>query len=419
MRAAVVALGCPKNRVDSEYLLGALSRAGYELVSDLKQADLVVLTTCAFLLAAVAESEKAIRRLAALKRKKPGFKLIVAGCLVQRYGQKLVRRFPEVDRWVGLNELTQIPALLGTGRFSCRHSVRLLTTPAHYAYLKIADGCDNHCSYCLIPKIRGAFCSRPMDEIVAEAEALAHLGVKELVLVAQDTTNYGKDRYTRPALARLLDRLSQVKGVYWLRLMYTHPAHLGEDVLEQFGSNSRLCRYIDLPIQHIADSVLERMNRPYRRRDVERLIERLRSVPEMRIRTTVITGFPGETAQEFFELKEFIKQVQFDRLSGYVYSPESGTAASRLKNRISPTVARTRLRQIMLIQAQISRRKLSGLKGREIPVLVDFPGIGRTEWDAPEIDGVVKIRGNTPAPGSFLNVRIVSNSTYDLTAYAI
>ncbi|MGQ9707990.1 MAG: 30S ribosomal protein S12 methylthiotransferase RimO [bacterium] len=413
MRAAVIALGCPKNRVDSEFLLGALSSSGYELTPSPKKADLLFLTTCAFIKPALKESTGQIRRLIALKRKRPKIKLVVAGCLVQRYGRKLKDRFPAVDQWLDLNELHRLSRLSG------KTPVRLISTPKHYAYLKIADGCNNHCSYCLIPKIRGPYRSRSMPEIIAEAEALVHLGVKELILVAQDTTSYGKDSYARPVLARLLDRLSQLKGIRWIRLMYTHPAHLTEDVIEQFGSNPKLCRYIDLPIQHINDYLLERMNRSYRRQDVERLLERLRQIPKMRIRTTVITGFPGETAERFKELKEFIKQAQFDRLSGYAYCPESGTPARRFRNRVSSEVAKNRLRQIIRIQAHISRAKLRKLIGEEFSVLVDLPGVGRTEWDAPEIDGMVKIRGNAPAPGNFVRVRITNSSTHDLIAALI
>ncbi len=407
MRAAVKALGCPKNRVDSEHLLGALLDAGYELTENLPEADLIVLTTCAFLSSAVQETEDAIKNLLRLKENNPSLKLFVAGCLVERYGRGLKKRFPGVDRWLTLKEMS---------RFFARTSARLISTPSHYAYLKIADGCENRCSYCLIPDIRGKFRSRPIEEVVAEAEALAGAGVKELILIAQDTTLYGKDIYGSPALAQLLSKLEPVKGLRWIRLLYTHPAHLKEDVIEQFGSNSKLCRYIDLPIQHISDRILALMNRRYTRRDVEKLLGRLRTVPEMRVRTTVITGFPGETEAEFEELLQFVKQAQFDRLSGYVFSPEPGTRAFAMANQVDKETARLRLRRIMRTQARISRARLKSMVGQNTVVLMDFLNEGRTEWDAPEIDGVVRLRGDKVFPGEFINAKIVASSTYDLIA---
>ncbi len=418
-RAAVIALGCPKNRVDSEYLLGALARAGYEFTSrfdagNRNSPDLIILTTCAFLKSAVAESERVLRKLILFKRRHPGTELIVAGCLVQRYGDKLRDRFREVDRWLGLNEMKAIDRLLVGAGAASGAAARMLSTPGHYAYLKIADGCDNRCSYCLIPDIRGGFRSRPMEEIVAEAEALVHLGVKELILIAQDTTLYGRDIYQRPMLGRLIEVLSAIEGVRWLRLMYAHPAHLTEDVIEQFGANPRLCRYIDLPIQHIADRVLERMNRHYHRRDVERLLARLRLVSGMCIRTTVMTGFPGETGADFAQLRDFVSAGHFDRLSGYVFSPEPGTGAYRMPGQIPAVIARERLREIMRIQAQVSRQRLRRLRGTEVTVLVDFLGAGRTEWDAPEIDGVVKLASGTANPGEFVSVLITATRTHDL-----
>lgn len=411
MRAAVVALGCPKNRVDSEYLLGALREAGYELTESLPEADLIVLTTCGFLASAVRESESTLQRLLLLKKKNPRVKIFVAGCLVERCGKNLEKRFPSVDRWLNLKEMKQL--------FSTPPA-RLISTPSHYAYLKIADGCDNRCSYCLIPKIRGPFHSRRIEEVVAEAEALVGAGVKELILVAQDTTLYGKDRYGRPNLGRLLTRLEQIKGLRWIRLLYTHPAHLGEDVIEQFGSNPKLCRFIDLPIQHISDRILIAMNRHYTRRDVERVLDRLRAIPEMRIRTTVITGFPGEGKAEFEELWNFVAQARFDRLSGYPFSPEPGTRAAKMPGKVDRETSRMRLFQILKTQAEVSRQKLKSMVGTEVVVLMDFPRQGRTEWDAPEIDGVVKITGRQSVPpGELARVRITGSSTHDLRAQVV
>lgn len=411
MRAAVVALGCPKNRVDSEYLLGALRAAGYELTENLPEADLIVLTTCGFLAAAVRESESTLRRLLLLKKKNPLVKIFVAGCLVERCGKSLEKRFPSVDRWLNLKEMKQL--------FSTPPA-RLISTPSHYAYLKIADGCDNRCSYCLIPSIRGPFRSRKAEEVIAEAEALVGGGVKELILVAQDTTLYGKDRYGKPMLGRLLSQIEQIKGLRWIRLLYTHPAHLNEEVIEQFGSNPKLCRFLDLPIQHISDRILTAMNRHYTRRDVERVLDRLRAIPEMRIRTTVITGFPGETKAEFEELWRFVEQAKFDRLSGYAFSPEPDTRAAKMPGKVDRNTSRMRLFQILKTQAEVSRQKLKSMVGMEVVVLMDFPWQGRTEWDAPEIDGVVKITGRQSVPpGEFARVRITGSSTHDLRAEVI
>jgi len=411
-RAAVIALGCPKNRVDSEYLLGALAQSGYELTSSLKAADLVVLTTCAFLGSAVKESEKKIKEMVGLKRHNPDMKLVVAGCLVARYGDALAGKYPEVDRWVDLKDMQGIPQMVG---YCCPRQApaRLVSTPSHYAYLKIADGCDNRCSYCLIPKIRGGFRSRKIEEIIAEACELVDLGVKELILIAQDTTAYGKDIYGRPCLGRLLDRLNQIKELRWLRLMYAYPAHLSEDVIEEFESNGKLCRYVDLPIQHIADRILERMNRHYQRRDVETLLDRLKMIPDMRIRTTIITGFPGESEEGFQELFDFVRQAQFDRLAGYEFSPEPETDASRMKGQIAPRVRRERLRRIMRAQAEISKQKLQSLIGKQVLALADFPNEGRTEWDAPEIDGRV-IFQNAVKPGSFVRCEVKATTTHDI-----
>ncbi len=411
-RAAVIALGCPKNRVDSEYLLGALVKAGYELTAEPEAADTVILTTCAFIRPAVEESFALIQRLSRLKYRRPGMKLLVAGCLVQRFGRTLKWKFPAVDYWVKIDQLTSIPKLLGR---KPRPACRLISTPSHYAYLKIADGCDNHCSYCLIPQIRGPLRSRPLKEIVQEAERLADLGVRELILIAQDTTAYGTDLYAKPALAQLLDRLSQIKEITWLRLMYAHPAHLSEDVIEQFGTNPKVCRYIDLPVQHASDRILRLMNRHYSRNDVMVLLEKLKQIPEMRIRTTIITGFPGETQNEFQELVNFIRSAEFDRLAGYVFSPEPGTPAASMKPLVRPATAHQRLKTIMRIQAAISRRKLRRLANRELTIIADFPRQGRTEWDAPEIDGVVKF--STPlVPGRFYRCLVEKTGTHDLYA---
>jgi ribosomal protein S12 methylthiotransferase len=427
--ACVVFLGCPKNQVDSEHVLGSLTQAGYGLTTEPKSADLIVVTTCAFLQSAVRESEAAIKEALRLRQKNPDKKVVVAGCLVQRFGAELSRRYPEVDLWTGLDGMDVIPRLLKmrAGFFTSAepHHIqraaapRVLSTLGHFAYLKIADGCDNHCTYCTIPGIRGRFRSRHIPDIIREAEALARSGVKELILVAQDTTQYGSDLYAEPALVRLLQKLARVRGIRWLRLMYAHPAHLTEDVIDQFASNSRLCRYVDLPIQHAADHLLEKTNRGYTRADLELQLESLRAIPDLRIRTTIIVGLPGETKRDFETLLGFIRAARFDRLSCYAYSPEPGTKAALLPGQVSPAVKKERVRRLMLAQAAISRANLKKFVGRRLEVIVDAPGIARTRWDAPEIDGIVKLTGRRVLPGRFARVLVTGSSTHDLKAEAL
>lgn len=425
---SAVLLGCPKNQVDSEFALGSLAAAGYELTGAPDRADVVIVTTCAFIRSAVAESESAIRRILGLKRRRPGLKVVVAGCLVQRLGRELCRRFPDVDLWIGLDELPDIPRLLRLrAAYRCTDSPRTLparaaprirSAPPHYAWLKLADGCDNCCSYCTIPAIRGRLRSRSISDLVAEAAALARAGVKELILVAQDTTAFGIDRTGKPELARLLAELGRIDAIRWLRLMYAHPAHLTEDVIRQLQSNPNLCRYIDLPVQHVAPRILRKMNRHYTRAGLLRLLARLRRIPDMHIRTTVITGFPGETAAEFRELLGFVRAARFDRLSGYTYSAEPGTPAASLPDQVPVRTRSSRLRRIMQLQAGISRARLRELVGREIEIIVDSPGLGRTQWDAPEVDGAVRLLGANPEPGAIVRGRVVRSSTHDLHARA-
>ncbi len=440
---ALLALGCPKNLVDSERLLAAMALAGYRPCTDPAAADVTVITTCAFLESAVRESEAAIREILTIKRHRaarchceersdaaiflrPAMKVVVAGCLVQRFGPRIRRRLPGVDLFVGIDQLTDIPRLLKQNTrynatfppaaLATSRSPRLLCTPGHFAYLKIADGCDNRCAYCLIPAIRGRLRSRSVPDLVSEAEALARIGVRELIVIAQDTTAYGAGRYKRPALARLLRKLGTIRGIDWLRLMYTHPAHITEDVIREFASNPSLCRYIDLPIQHVSDRILRRMGRGYGRTRVEQLLESLRAIPDMHIRTTVLVGFPGETEQEFEELLCFIRQARFNRLGAYAFSAEPGTRAHRMPDQIPAAVRQSRLRELMRVQAGLSRRNLHKLAGQELRVLMDTPTTGRTEWDAPEIDGVVKLRNGKTRVGDFVQVQVTRTGTHDIHA---
>lgn len=399
-----------------------MAGAGFLPCADPEQADVVIVTTCAFLESARRESAAAIRRALALKRRDPGRRVAVFGCLVQHAAPALARRFPQVDCWVGLDRLLDLPRLLTSRRPACvarrpdSRSPRLLSTPGSYAYLRIADGCDNRCAYCLIPSIRGPLRSRPVADIIAEARALTGCGIRELILIAQDTTAYGLDRRDGATLASLLRRLGRIPGIGWLRLMYAHPARLSEELLDQFASNPKLCRYIDLPIQHVADRILRAMNRPYTRADIELCLEQLRAIPDMRVRTTVMTGFPGETAADFRELLDFVRAARFDRLSGFAFSPEPDTPAAALPGQIPARIRTGRLRRIMHEQTRISRQNLRRLVGRELDVIVDYPGVGRTRWDAPEIDGIVKLQGRRAKPGSIVRCRVTASSTHDLQA---
>lgn len=423
--AAVILLGCPKNQFDTEYVLGALVRAGFELVTSPARADVIVITTCAFLGSAVQEAETAIATALTVKRQRPEVKIVVAGCLVQRYGAALAERFPAVDLWVGVDGLGRIPRLLGRrGLYSAGEprlllpagGSRVLSTPRHYAWLKIADGCDNRCSYCLIPGLRGRRRSRSLRSIVAEARGLVRLGVRELVLVAQDTAAWGRDLAGAPDIARLLARLGRLSGLGWLRLMYAHPAHVSDRLIAEFGHNPKLCRYLDLPVQHCSDRILRAMNRHHRRADLERLLEKLRRVPDLQLRTTIIVGFPGEGEREFRELTEFVRTVQFERLSVYAFSAEPSTAAAGMKGQVPESVKRERVRELMKLQAAVSRNHRRRLLGKELLVLVDRPGIARTEWDAPEVDGVVRLKGRPVAPGRFVRCRVTGATTHDLVA---
>jgi len=393
-------------------------QAGYAVTTHQRDADVIVVTTCAFLGSAVKESEEAIQSVLAARR--PGQRVVVCGCLVERFGNRLRRRLPGIDLFVPLNRMPRLPALLATSDVShpasdISHPPRLLSTPRHYAYLKIAEGCDNRCSYCLIPSIRGPRRSRPLAEVVAEAQSLARQGVRELILIAQDTTAYGIDSCSRPALPRLLRALAAIRGVRWLRLMYAHPAHVSQALLREFESNPRLCRYIDLPIQHSSSRLLSLMRRHYDREHLEQLIARLRRVPAMHIRTTLIVGFPGETEQEFEELLEFVRTARFDRLGAYGYSPEPGTRAARMSGQVPGPVKLERLGRLMRLQARVSREKLAALVGRNVLVLADDERTGRTQWDAPEIDGKVKFT-RPVSPGSFVRCHVVRATTHDITA---
>lgn len=423
MKLHYVSLGCPKNSVDLETILGGLT-GGMELVEEPEIADVALVNTCAFITSAKQEAIETILQLAALKEERPGLKLLVSGCLPQRYRAELEELLPEVDRFffdldAGVTS-AGIAAYLGVAAHPCARRHRL--TPRHYAYLRIAEGCDNRCSYCAIPLIKGPGRSRPLAEIRTEAELLAADGMQEVMIVAQDSTRYGLDLGRSVRLHDVLAALQEVSRLRWIRLLYSHPAHWYDELIEAVAALDKVVPYIDLPIQHISDPLLRAMGRKSSRGQIEALITRLRSrIPGLALRTSLIVGFPGEGEREFQELCDFVRQIRFERLGVFSYSQEEGTPAEAWPQSVSEEEKEARLQELMAIQAELSLQHNRGLIGRRLQVLVDQPGeepgtcLARTVWDAPEIDNSVIVSGEL-APGSFAMVRITGAAPYDLYA---
>ncbi len=422
-RLRAVTLGCSKNTVDTEHLLAQLPSASWEIVPDGAPADVLLLNTCGFIGDAKEESVNAI--LEAVEEKKQGRvgELVVFGCLSQRYASELPAEIPEVDAWFGARDLAPVLRHLGVsapGPLTARYQPR----PQGYAYLKISEGCDRRCSYCAIPFIRGPHRSVPMEELVAEAEGLAARGVKELILIAQDTTYYGLDLYGRRALGELLERLSAVEGIAWIRIHYSYPADFPEDVLQAMATNPKVCRYLDIPLQHIADGMLERMHRHVDGAWTRALIRRLRTeVPGVALRTTMIVGHPGETEEEFGQLLDFVREARFERLGAFTYSEEEGTwGAQHLRDDVPEEVKRERLDRLMELQRDISLACNQARVGTEVTVLVDDilndMAVCRSEFESPEVDGEILLRHPDPSlrVGDMVRVRIVAAEDYDLIA---
>lgn len=430
-----ISLGCPKNLVDSEVMLGKLKEAEYEIVPDDGPADIFIINTCCFIKEATEESENIIKQAISLKRAGKYKKVVVTGCLPQRLGKRLKSTYGrQIDAWTGvfgrdkIVDLCQqisksdklkslIPVVPSKARLDQRN---LRITPRHYAYLRIAEGCDNHCTYCVIPKLHGRYRSKPLNDIIKEAVNLAGSGVKELNLIAQDTTSYGLDLSGKHKLAELLAGLSKVEGIKWIRLLYTHPRHFTEDLIEEISCNSKVVKYIDLPIQHISDNILKKMGRGVRGKEIRSLINKLhQKISCIFLRTSVIVGFPGETEADFNELLEFIKEFKFERLGVFKYSPEQGTRAALLKNQIPDSIKQKRLDIIMRAQQEIAFEINKQLKGKIIPVIIDEckgkKFIGRIYGDAPEVDGNIFISSNGLKIGGIYKVLVTGNKNYDLT----
>jgi len=422
MKICLITLGCPKNMVDSEYLQGSLANAPVEFISQAEEAEVIIINTCGFIQSAKEEAIDTILEAAQLKKTGNCRQLLVTGCLVNRYPDDLVRQMPEVDGFYSSRDLPgmirQISEKLAV---PCQMPRRALLTPPHYAYLKIAEGCDNRCSYCAIPIIRGPQKSRPVDEVVAEARALAENGARELILIAQDITHYGADFQHPDALPQLIRNLVQIDALKWLRLMYAHPAHVTDELIDLIGSEPKICKYLDLPIQHISDKLLQRMGRKVNRPQIEVLIQKLRDrIPEIALRTSVIVGFPGETEDDFNELVGFITGVRFERLGAFTYSAEEGTAAFRYKNRVDAAIQQARLETIMEIQTDISLDRNLALVGSKIEGLIDEwdasvgQFIARSQWDAPEVDNLVWLTSPDVSIGEFREITVNQAFEFDL-----
>lgn len=438
-KVSVVTLGCEKNLVDSEIMSGLIHQRGYTLVDQPEDATVVIVNTCGFIDAAKEESVNTILNLAELKETARLKALIVSGCLTQRYKQELMEEMPEIDGIVGTGDFHKIneiidealhgrkPVYVGNPVFTYEEKLpRLLSTPRHTAYIKIAEGCDNACTFCSIPIMRGKFRSRSIESIVAEAESLASQGVKEISLIAQDSTNYGTDLYEGFKLPELLNRVSAVEGIEWVRLHYAYPGFFTDELIETIASNPKICKYIDLPLQHSEDAILKRMRRPGRQRDARELIAKIRArIPDVAIRTSMIVGFPGETEEDFERLCDFVREVKFDRLGVFAYSLEEDTPASRLPGHLPDEVKQARASMLMEVQRQVAQENASKYIGRTLDVLVErYDGrsdvyVGRSQYDAPEVDGEVYITGCRAEIGEIRRVRITHAYEYDLSGEGI
>lgn len=441
MKIGVVSLGCPKNLVDSETMLGLIHEENYEITNDPSEAEIIIVNTCGFIESAKEESINTILQMAEYKKSGSCKYIIVTGCLSQRYAEELFNELPEADAIAGVEVYDEIGSIIkrvmnGERFIMLERSKpdviytsketflpRILTTPSYTAYLKIAEGCDNCCSYCAIPKIRGPYRSKPMEQVLKEAKALADNGVKELIVVAQDTTRYGEDLPGgKLLLADLLKELNKIESLKWIRVMYCYPNNFTDELIETFASLDKVCKYVDLPLQHASNRLLASMNRYDTREEVETLLAKLRKrIPGIVIRTTFIVGFPGETDDDFEELKEFVEQQRFENAGVFAYSQEEGTVAGAMPNQIPDEIKQERYHELMALQAQISEEIHKDTEGQTLEVLVesieeDGSGLhyGRSYREAPDIDGLVFIENpGDIKPGCFVKVNILQGFTYE------
>jgi ribosomal protein S12 methylthiotransferase len=429
-------LGCSKNQVDSEIMLAILKEHNYILTTNKYESDVIVVNTCGFIESAKQESIDTILELSQLKEVGMCKVLVVTGCLSQRYSRELSEELPEVDAFIGTTNFKDIARIVNNLLKNKKKTIalgnvddvvdydlpRVLTTPSYSAYLKIAEGCDNHCTYCIIPKLRGKYRSRPIEKIIKEAKKLTSQGVKELIIIAQDTTRYGKDLYGNYQLVELLDSLSKIEGINWIRLQYSYPDIISDELIELISRNKKICKYIDMPIQHCNNKILKMMNRTTTREHILNTIKKIRKrIPDATLRTSLIVGFPGETDDQFNELLEFVKIIEFDKLGVFTYSLEEDTPAAKLPNQIPEEVKMLRMDKIMEVQKNISLKKNMDKIGKIYDILIeekvedDNIYVGRTEYDAPEVDGVVYVRSDTKLnEGQFVKSKIVDALEYDL-----
>lgn len=435
MKIFFVSLGCDKNLVDSEMMIGMLAEKGHVITDDEKEAEVVVVNTCCFILDAKQESIETILQMAELKKNGKMKVLIVTGCLGERYREEIQSEIPQVDAILGTNSFDLIAEAIDEvmegkkqNHFNDIQAVpvhgkkRMVTTGGHYAYLKIAEGCDKHCTYCIIPKIRGNFRSVPMDVLVEEAKKLAEDGVKELILVAQETTVYGKDLYGEKSLPKLLKKLAAIEGLQFIRLLYCYPEEITPELIQVIKEETKICHYLDMPIQHAADPILKRMGRRTNNEQLRNMIATLRKeIPDICLRTTLITGFPGETAKDFAVLKDFVKEMKFDRLGVFPYSAEEGTPAAKMKKQVPSFIKNRRKNIIMKMQQQIAFDKAEEMIGRKLEVLIEgkLPEegvfIGRTYKDAPNVDGMIFVNSDRElVTGDVVTVGVTDFHEYDL-----
>ena len=439
MKIFCVSLGCDKNLVDTEMMLGLLNKDGYTFTDDEHEADVVVVNTCCFIGDAKEESVNTILEMAELKKEGRCKALIVTGCMAQRYKQEILDEIPEVDGILGTSTYDEISnvlkKVLGGSRESCFHDLnalpnvevpRVVTTGGYYAFLKIAEGCDKRCTYCIIPDLRGSYRSVPMERLIEEAKQLASQGVKELILVAQETTLYGIDLYKKKSLPKLLHELCKIPGIQWIRIQYCYPEEITQELIETIREEEKVCNYLDIPIQHASDRILKRMGRRTNQKQLREMIASLRSqIPDIALRTTLISGFPGETEEDHEILMQFVDDMEFDRLGVFAYSPEEDTPAFSFENQVPEEVKQDRRDEIMELQQEIAFEKSEAMKGRTLEVMiegkvaVENAYVGRTYMDSPNVDGLIFVNtGLSLMSGDFLKVRVTGASEYDLIGEA-
>ena len=434
LKIALESLGCSKNLMDAEIMTGILKEKGYEFVEEFAEANIIIVNTCGFIRDAKQESIDTIVELSQLKEFGKLKYLIVTGCLAQRYADELLEEIPEIDAIVGTGNFMNISEIIdrleseknvteiGNIEFAFDETLpRYVSTPEHMAYLKIGEGCSNHCTYCIIPKLRGKYRSRKIEDIVEEAKTLAAEGVKELVVIAQDTTRYGEDLYGEAKLAELLEELAGIEGIKWIRIMYSYPESITEKLIDVIAAHDNICSYFDMPIQHASNRVLKRMNRRTSKEDIRNKVEMIRSkIPDAVIRTTVIVGFPGETEEDLEELIEFMKEIKFDRLGAFAYSKEEDTPADRMDGHMDEEIKEERRDRVMMVQQAISEEINQKREDKVFEVLIEEEAedgvyVGRTQGDAEEIDSVVYVNSDEELEiGSFVNVYITEAMEYDL-----